>query len=578
MNDRRAMIGVLWVALAALLLSAPGSTQEPAAGLGNYLLLVDTSGSMAACYAPGPDGSPSMVNRFVSALITDVMAPGDNLIIIPFDLEVRDDPKSSAVILDATTQKAAEELKRIGLTIHQGKGTRRSSAIGRGLRRLENLLARHPDAQKRKNAVVVVSDRDNDVDPGSSYADDKRFHDAAVTSKALQLADTFESGALMVSIYKYRPQGTPMSAGAQELPLAQLQTVVNEIFGRLVKPGVLRDLSEAGLVLSIDGEPTVGPGMASVTLPLKISSTFTELHAYGTLRLNVECRRNTGAKARSTADACRVTSTPTEIQLAVAPDGSSDGAREMEVPLTLELPRRVGWYDIRGASLVTSVGANTDDVWLTTEVLEGADVEVRRDTLGVRWYPYSAESTIEPASVVVTWRPSIWPVLLICAGVIIILLAVPAVYRLIKPPWQPITVHAYFGPARQSAMVTIVTPGPAVQVTQTGGASVTAGCSGRGAPVMVEAEGATMSCGGQAVSAVEVTGDSPVHFSIRPLGDTGADDGQTDDAAADEPPTGVVEFYVSLAPFTPPASEQRSEDDERGWTESDLSDEEWLNR
>lgn len=563
--QRRARLRGSWLLplIAGAVVLAVSAVGE-GAGLGNYLLLVDTSGSMAACYAPSPGGGPSEVQAFVSTLVTDVMAPGDNLLIIPFDNEVHDDVASSAVIRAATPRRVAEELKRINLTTRPGYGTCRTAALGRGLQRLETFLGEFPGARPCNNAVLVISDDDRDVDPGDNYAQDTRLVDDALKTGALKPAKEVRSGPLITRIYQYRARGVPAQVRLAQLPMEALRDAINRIFGRTKESAaVLRDMSAGALSIAVVGTPTVAAGMAAVTIPVDITSTFQHLHVNGPLSFKAQYQSKKGKQTGPVA--CQVTvqeSGGDSCDLRIAPQGSSKGVCKQSLHLTVRFPAPLAWYRFGGDTRTVTFEPTIDKLKLSTVALEGEDVEARLKTLGTRLYSYTPEALPPRLATTVTWRPSRCPLIGLLAAVLALLVLGPGLVRALHPPVKVLTLHGYWGRNHEPFTATLDRLGEDVTVIDTEGVSLCARREGNNSQVTLCPKNCLMQVAGTEVSELVLSGEACRMLSLHARG--GEDAG--------------TEVLVGLTPFNPPDSTAGSVE-ESEWAEpSTGNDENWLTR
>jgi len=385
---------------------------------GNYLVLLDTSGSMQACYTKQGD-APSPVAEFLRAFSREILAPGDNLILIPFDKEIHDDPANAIVLRNAQPQQVQQELARLKLEVREGRGTVRTTAVGRGLLRLEKLLEQYPAYRERKSVVLVVTDKDDDAAPPPDLREDKRFHDEAVASRALASVWRWESGPLVVQVYAYRPKGVgpgkaPLPRSADK-PMSDLKRLIARIFGRSpAYTAALNDLYAHDILLSL-GSPRVAGRLAEVAVPVIVTSSFERLWVQGPLRLQVQMERQQAQK-RVAVPIGGVSGSPVDLSLSPA----SDGAGSTEAELKLRLSRPLPFWALSTFSGEITVTADTSQLKLTSEKLTGPDVEAAEKVLGVAVFRFPAERPPILARVPLTYKPS--PLGLVVVVVVVVLL------------------------------------------------------------------------------------------------------------------------------------------------------------
>lgn len=453
----------LWIGVALAgtsfdILSPP--TAFAADSYGNYLVLLDTSGSMQACYAKQSD-TPAPVSEFLQAFSREILAPGDNLILIPFDNKIHDDPVNAVVLRNAQPQQVQHELARLRLEVREGRGTVRTTAIGRGLIRLEKFLEQYPAYRERKSVVLVVTDEDDDAEPTPDMMEDKRFYDEAVASKALTSIWRWESGPLVVQVYAYRPKGLGSSKAPlphlADRPISDLKRLIARTFGRSpTYTAALNDLYAHTLSLSLES-PRVAGRLAELSVPVTVTSNFERLWVQGPLRLHVQIERQQGQN-RVVVPISHVSGSPVELSLSPTHEGASSTTAQLTVSLSQPLP----FWALRSFTGELTVTADTSELKLTLDKLLGSDEEATERVLDVPVFRFPAERPPIVARVPVKYKPSPWGVV----GLAIGLLLLASLAKILWPKAaEQITVYYYYGDPPVPGTVGLPRPGDETSLT-----------------------------------------------------------------------------------------------------------------
>lgn len=147
------------------ILAAQGQPEHNPHRPANFLILVDTSGSMVGYYQRR-DPRPCLALELVQSLVTETMAQGDRLVLLSFDHEIHDKPGETVALAPVDPGAALKEIEKLNLQTRPGYGTVRTAALGRGVKALQSLAQ---SAGRFSGGVVyLVTDRDEDRVPVGS--------------------------------------------------------------------------------------------------------------------------------------------------------------------------------------------------------------------------------------------------------------------------------------------------------------------------------------------------------------------------------------------------------------------------
>ena len=327
-----------------LLLLSIGLSSHPAAARGrvNYLILVDTSGSMVAYYQRR-DPRPPMALELVQNLITEVMQKGDRLVVLSFDHEVHDSPGEILALSSIDPVEAAREVQKLKLSCRSGFGTARTAAMGRAIRAMNALSGR--TGVSEGGIMYVVTDADEDRVPTGPA---REYFDEAVAlerSGALRcLARIPQRTLILEAWYLSASEGSaspPVSAAALDAARTLVQQI---IVGVEPTPAVVRqDLEHGALVVRPLAERwTRVKGQKYVfELPVRLYSRCRALHWRGRIALG-----ETLVNSRRPREGIGTVSLvfPGAPELQIAPGSTRDAVLRVTVTRP---PGIRSWYDVQ---------------------------------------------------------------------------------------------------------------------------------------------------------------------------------------------------------------------------------------
>ncbi len=386
-------VRTLLVVLCSLGVLVPKGAQAAAARAPlSFAVLVDTSGSMVGYYERR-DPRPTLVLELVESLVTETMSPGDHLVVMPFDHEVRDEPGSFVALSSLSHKTALREIEKLGLNPRSGRGTVRSAAMGRATRALEGISGE--GAEGAGGIIYIVTDRDTDQKPEPGQAlDSYNLAQSLQNSRRLTLLSRISQGGLMLEVWRWAgPQGAP-GVPQTSTTVAQVKKLLKQIIPErpMTSGPVAADLESGGLTLRLLSErwQPDGKHRGHYRMPAELVSSYRALHFRGKVDPRFSFTTKKGAEFAGASGSLRL---PADVRL--APDDRVRCMIEFKGPSP-------GVLSLAGQALVARaepLAAGT----LTTDpkVLEAPDPATTAKITGAVW--------LSPIEISVRRAPSVLP-------------------------------------------------------------------------------------------------------------------------------------------------------------------------
>lgn len=342
----------------------------------SFAVLVDTSGSMVGYYERR-DPRPPLVLELVESLVTETMSPGDHLVVMPFDHEVRDDPGAFVALSSLSHKAALQEIEKLALHPRSGRGTVRSAAIGRATRALEGISGE--GAQGAGGIIYIVTDRDMDQKPESGQALDLyNLARSLQNSRRLTLLSRISQGGLMLEVWRWAgPQGAP-GAPQTSTTVAQVKKLLKQIIPErpMTSGPIAADLESGGLTLRLLSErwQPDGKHRGHYRMPAELVSSYRALHFRGKVDPRFSFTTKKGAEFKGATGSLRL---PADVRL--APDDRVRCVIEVKGPSP-------GVLSLAGQALVAraeplATGTLTTD----PKVLDAPDPAITAKITGAVW-------------------------------------------------------------------------------------------------------------------------------------------------------------------------------------------------
>lgn len=378
MTYERRLFRILPVGWLLLFSTALSSRATAARGPVNYLILVDTSGSMVGYYQRR-DPRPPMAVELVQSLITEVMQKGDRLVVLSFDHEVHDSPGEILALSSIRPVQASQDVQKLRLSCRSGFGTARTAAIGRAIRAMNALSGR--TGVSEGGIIYVVTDADKDRVPEGPA---RSYYDEAVAlqrSGVLRRLARIPQKSLILEVWYLSASKGAVSPPVSAAALDTARALVQQIIGTVEPPSsmIRWDLERGELVLRAQADRWArAEGRKYVfELPVRVFSRYRVLHWRGQVALG-ETLVNSRRPKQSIGAAALAFQDGQVFQ--IAPGTTKDAVLRVTVA---KPPRIRSWYNVQPVLRLRPTAKGS--VTTAPELFNAADPSLEARVSGRFW-------------------------------------------------------------------------------------------------------------------------------------------------------------------------------------------------